>query len=142
MVTPAAVQHSAVIVGRFAEDQLVSGWYDRQRDGRTQIAYRGCGGRGELFLKRKPRAAMLNLILSGPLALYKQGLRGYLFIGRHKFELPLYVDSWVYRSFPILSESEILHVRLEHPEPAVPDQILRNGDTRPLAWYLSAIWQE
>ncbi len=132
----------AIIVGRVGEGQLLNGWHERERDGRNGIAYRAARRDGILELRRDPGAREISLLMSGPVILYGGKMNGRLLINRQKHELPLSVDSWVLRSYPIESEEDVLRIHLFIPEPAIPDQVLQNGDARELGWFLSAIWQE
>lgn len=137
-----APRHSAVVVGRFGENQLVAGWHEREEDGRYGIPYRAAGAEATLYLRRSPTARRIYILLSGPVGLRRAPLDGRLIIDRKKHQLPLAIDGWVLRTYPIETEKEALRVRFLLPEPAVPDAVLNNGDVRPLGWFLSAIWQE
>lgn len=131
-----------IVVGKMGESQMLEGWHERERDGRNGIPYRASRRDSTIVLRRDFRMRRLGILLSGPVALHGEPMDGRVVINRRKYELPLGVDAWVIRSFPIETRREILkiHIILEHP--IVPDAILNNGDARELGWYISAVWQE
>lgn len=133
---------SSIVVGRHGEGQLREGWYDRERDGRHGVPYRACARSGLLEVARLSGATTLMLILSGPVGLVGGPLRGRLTVNGRRFELPLDVDAWVLRRYPLESGRAVVQVRLELDAAPVPDKVLQNGDTRVLGWFLSAVWQE
>lgn len=133
----------AIVVGALGESQLADGWHDRERDGRYGIPFRAAGERGVLHLRRTPGSRQLLLIVSGAASLAPgRRLDGRIIINSRKYELPLEIDNWVLRRYPIESSRAVLEVRLELANPPVPDRVLHNGDARRLGWFLSAIWQE
>lgn len=133
---------SSIVVGRHGEGQLRGGWHDRERDGRHGVPFHACGREGALELARLPDATRLSLILNGPVGLAQGPLVGRVTVNGRRFELPLEVDAWVLRRYPLESGRPVLQVRLELESPPIPDNVLHNGDTRELGWMLSAIWQE
>ena len=136
-------RHAAIIAGSIGEEQFVEGWHHREEDPRNGMAYRPGTGRSIFVLRRKPGAERLWLLLSGPVALAGRPLEGRVRIDGRRHQLPLAVDAWVLRRYPIdPRRGETLRVELILPEPAIPDRTLSNGDLRPLGWYLSAAWQE
>ncbi len=133
---------SAIVVGKFGENQMVRGWHEREEDGRYGIPYRAASGEAVLYLKHPPEATRLHVLLSGPVGLKGQALDGRIIIDKKKYQLPLDVDGWVLRTYPIDVMKDALRVRLTLPDPVVPDAVLHNGDARALGWYVSAVWQE
>ncbi|CAN5423499.1 hypothetical protein BH09SUM1_BH09SUM1_03780 [soil metagenome] len=137
-----ATLQSSIVVGRYGELQLEKGWHEREADGRFGIPYRASGAEADIVLRAVPGAQRLNLLVSGPVGVVGHPLEVRLVFNRKKFELPLPIDGWVLRSFPLEVKRETLKIRVEMSSPIVPDLILRNGDARPLGLFLSAIWQE
>lgn len=133
---------SCIVVGKLGESQMIRGWHEREQDGRNGIPYRASGGESVFYLKHPPLATKLHLILSGPIGLRKTPLDGRIIIDKLKYQLPLSVDGWVLRTFPIESAKEAIRVRLIISDPVVPDTVLHNGDARALGWFFSAAWQE
>lgn len=141
---PPALLLPAIVVGRFGEHQLRTGWHERQTDGRNGIPFVATTAEAELLLQPAPGARTLQLLLSGPVGLAGNPLEGNLSIAGNDHPLRLTVDTWVWRSVALPPDPDDQHwkIRLRMPRPVVPDTILHNGDGRRLGWYLSAIWQE
>ncbi len=141
-MTPAP-RHSAIVVGSVGEEQLVEGWHAREVDGRAGIPYRAGNGRAVLVLRRQTDARRLWLLISGPVGLTGSPIEGRAHVEGRRHQLPLAVDAWVLRRYPLEPAGEnLLRIELTLPEPPIPDRILGNGDVRALGWYLGAAWQE
>ncbi|MCC5874816.1 MAG: hypothetical protein JJU11_01230 [Candidatus Sumerlaeia bacterium] len=134
--------HTSIVIGRHGERQLMDGWHERERDGRCDVSYRAGKEAATLELARLRGAKKIHLVLSGPIGLTSAPLDGRITINGRRHELPLAVDSWVLRVYPLETSRSQLSIRLELPNAPIPDQILKNGDARKLGWFLSAIWQE
>lgn len=134
-------RHAAVIVGRLGEQQFVEGWHERELDGRYSIPYRASSGSALIVLRGVEGARRLNLLLSAPVGLHGEPFKAHLTFNQEKVAVPLSLDQWVFRSFPLEITQELLQIRVEAPA-VIPDQVLGNGDARPLGIFLSAIWQE
>ncbi|MCC7392015.1 hypothetical protein IT571_06610 [Candidatus Sumerlaeota bacterium] len=133
---------SSIVVGKFGENQMVKGWHEREVDGRSGIPYRASGGESVFYLKHPPLATKLYLLLSAPVGLRSTPLDGRIVIDKLKYQLPLAVDGWVLRTFPIECAKQAIRIKLMISDPVVPDTVLHNGDARALGWFLSAVWQE
>jgi hypothetical protein len=131
-----------IVVGRAGERQLLQGWHEREADGRNGIPYRASAPEGELVLEAVPGATKLHVLVSAPVGLAGHPLEGRIVFNKQKFALPLAIDHWMHRVFPLESKRDVLQVRLYLKEGIVPDSILHNGDPRKLGVFLSAIWQE
>lgn len=135
--------YTSIVVGRHGESQLLTGWHDREIDGRSGVAYRASGEVAMLELLRQQGTGELRVLLSGPVGLTEsRALIGRLTVNGRRHEVPLAVDAWVLRVFPLESHRDRLTIRLELPDAPVPDHVLSNGDARRLGWFLSAIWQQ
>lgn len=132
----------AIIVGSIGEEQLAGGWHARELDGRNAVPYRASNGRGKFLLRRNESAENLWLLISGPAGLAAGPLEGRVIIDGRRHQMPLGVDTWVLRRYPLPAHSETITVELVLENPIIPDRVLQNGDVRPLGWYLSAAWQE
>lgn len=136
------LKYPGIIVGKAGERQMLEGWHERERDGRFGIPYRASTASGSIVLKRIPGSQNLNMILSGPVPLHGGKMDGRIIVNRRKYELPLAVDIWVFRSYPIESSRDMLEITFQIDNPVVPGNVIGNGDSRQLGWFLSAVWQE
>jgi len=139
---PNSPKTTAIVVGRIGQNQLLDGWHERQTDGRNGIVYRASGGESRLLLSRLPGAKWLHLIVSAPVDLMGGESAGTVSINRRSYDLSLWHDAWVLRSFPLQTNKDVLEIHFTWTQRIVPDRILGNGDLRELSFYLTAAWQE
>ena len=131
-----------IVVGRCGEGQLLSGWHERENDGRSGLPYRASGPEATLVLRVQETATVLHLLVSGPVGIAGRPVDGRIIFNNRKFEVPLRVDHWVLRSYPLEVNRPLLQVRFQIASPVIPDLVLANGDPRKLGIFLSAIWSE
>lgn len=131
-----------IVVGRCGENQLQSGWHERETDGRSGIPYRASGPDGTLVLSVRQDARKLHMLLSGPVGIAGRPIDARIIFNSKKFALPIGIDHWVHRSFAVEITRPLLQVRFQVANPVIPDLILANGDPRKLGIFLSAIWTE
>jgi hypothetical protein len=131
-----------VVVGRCGEVQLESGWHEREQDGRNGIPYRATSPDAFLSLRAIPGATRLHLLVSGPVGIAQRPIDARIIFNRKKFELPIFIDHWAHRHYPLEVTKGTVQVRFKVAEPVIPDLMIGNGDPRRLGIYLSAIWME
>ncbi|MBI1293144.1 hypothetical protein GC173_18210 [bacterium] len=131
-----------IVVGRCGEGQLLTGWHEREADGRSGLPFRASGPDASLVLRVRQEATRLNLLVSGPVGIAGRPVDARIIFNNRKFEMPVGIDHWVYRSFPLEVHRPLLQVRIQVASPVIPDLVLANGDPRKLGVFLSAIWSE
>lgn len=136
-----------VVAGENDYPHFAQGWHDRSRDGRCAVEYRAVSGEeGVLVLRRSPAATRLMLLLSGPRGLSEGPLRGSIVLNETVHAIELDFDLWVVREIPLPKSADDspqgLCARFVLPNPPCPNDVLHNGDSRRMGWYVSAAWQE
>ncbi len=136
------VKSPAILIGQSGEHQLDRGWHEREVDERSGLSYRASSNDAVFMLANPEDAQFLNLIISGPVDLHdEKSMRGYVIINRRKYELPLSVNSWVLRTYPLPEQpASAYRVHLYIDKVIIPDEHLHNGDARKLGWFLNSAW--
>ncbi len=137
---------------------LRGGWHDLERDGRQGVPYRATKAEAELTISRPPEAARLSILISGSPSLLGRPLKGNIEIredlsgappekeagtGQVLGMLPIALqqDIWVVRGIDLPAEQiPSIRIRIKMDDLVVPDRVLRNGDSRGLGFYISAVW--
>lgn len=145
MTTPRLSER--LVAGENDYPHFAEGWHERTADGRCAVEYRSAAGReGIIVLRRASSATRVVLLLSGPRGLVTEVLRGTISVNGAEVPLQLDADLWVIREVPLppadTQGDDRLEIRLVLPDPPCADDVLHNGDTRRLGWYVSAVWQE
>ena len=136
---------TAVSAGRNDFPHFVEGWHDRERDGRTGIAYRASKPVARFELARDPNATHLCILVSAPRGLCAADLQSTVSLhGAPELLITFQNDLWVLRRIPLPdSDGESpLSLQIKTPEAPCPDDLLHNGDGRRLGLFLGAAWQE
>ncbi len=138
---PSATLHC--VVGEFGEAALIKGWHERERDGRSGIAFRAARAEAFIRLKRADGARQLSVIVSGMVSCLDEKMTGEIVINGNFYPISLGSELWVCRSFPLNQEmTKQIEIKLIAHTSVIPAKVLNNGDAREIGWKLSAIWQE
>jgi len=123
---------------------FADGWHDRTADGRCGIEFRPAAGeRGVIKLARQTGARELVVLYSGPRGMAPGALCGALVVNGASHPLRLDADLWRILRVPLPAQtSDELLLEFLLDDPPIPDTVLHNGDSRPMGWFVSAVWQE
>jgi hypothetical protein len=131
-----------IVVGRCGENQLLSGWHEREADGRSGVPFRASGPDASLVLRVHQEARHLYVLLSAPVGISGRPTEARIIFNTRKHALPVEIDHWVLRRYPLQVVRPLLQVRIQVASPVIPDLVIANGDPRKLGIFLSAIWAE
>jgi hypothetical protein len=137
---------------------LRGGWHDLERDGRQGVPYRATKAEAELTISRPAEPTRVSILISGSPSLLGRPLKGTLEVREEISEntpqeesaakqvlaalrVALERDIWVVRGIDLpAGRIPSIRLRIRMDDLVVPDRVLRNGDSRGLGFYISAVW--